>query len=224
MKNSGCRLAPSKRISTFQPGRRVALLISRKIFHYLLLHRAFDAARRITQTIPLDTSTPRAVGSSPSLCHKPFCILPQRPTRNVTFLLEGPLFEHSSLRCTRPRNSRRVAPRLRIRSLRLEPTAPSAHPPRLLSNGQALEPFALSALKNLGLTIVTNGLPISERPSSQKLHFQRMATLRIWIEPCRQRRRAPVIQFCRRRFVRWAFTMPTCRYSEWLDCRHLQST
>ncbi len=152
----------------FSRAARRAPQLLEKIFHYLLLHRAFDAARRITQTIPLDAPRREQLEARLASATRPFCISPQRSDTKCHVLLEGPLFEHSSL----ARINREIAGGLLRDSefeVRLEPTAPSAHPPRLLSNGEALKPLLFRPLKNLGLTIRHQWPPDLRRPLSGKL-------------------------------------------------------
>lgn len=166
-----------------------------KIFDFLVLHGAFDAARRITQTIPIDaarqqrletqlaTATARfhpniqdSVMTSdvaPKLAHKPGIIF------------EGPFFEHSSL----ARVNREIAHALKSSNafeVSLAPSSPSAYPPRLLANGDTLARFVYQRLPRIDLTIRHQWPPDFRRPATGKLAvilpWEYGGVPRIWID------------------------------------------
>ena len=169
-----------------------------KIIEYLLMHRAFDAARRIGQTLPLDASQreslERQLASS---------IAPVRAEgdltgdhkrshesrRTVGVVFEGAFFEYSSL----ARVNREIANALLSSDefdVRLEPSALTAHPPRLLPDGATLTAAIHRRVHQTGLTIRHQWPPNFRRPPTGKLAvilpWEYGGVPRIWIEQIQQ--------------------------------------
>jgi glycosyltransferase involved in cell wall biosynthesis len=149
-----------------------------KIFNYLVLHRAFDAARRITQTIPLDTAQRERFETQLATAIAPFHAslrnsladlkLASNSESTTGIAFEGPFFELSSL----ARVNREIAHALESSDqfdVSLAPSTPSAHPPRLLPNGNALASSVHKRVPRLDLTIRHQWPPDLRRPPSGRL-------------------------------------------------------
>ena len=166
-----------------------------KIFEYLLLHRAFDAARRIAQTIPLETAqresfeTQLATASSPFRPHgqdsgmKANLAPDSKCVKGINF--EGPFFEHSSL----ARVNREIAHALQSSDqfdVSLTPSTPSAHPSRLIPNGNVLASSVYKRLQGLHLTIRHQWPPDFRRPPTGKLAvilpWEYGGVPRVWVD------------------------------------------
>jgi len=149
-----------------------------KIFNYLLLHRVFDAARRITQTIPLDATRRESFETQLATAIAPFRSRGQGTATNSRLAsrskaiagisFEGPFFEHSSL----ARINREIAYALESSGrfdISLAPSNPSANPPGLLANGNALVSQIYKRLQRLDLTIRHQWPPDLRRPPTANL-------------------------------------------------------
>lgn len=149
-----------------------------KIFNYLVLHCAFDAARRITQTIPLDPAQRERFETQLATAIAPFrarirnsvadskLASDSGSTTGIAF--EGPFFELSSL----ARVNREIAHAFQSSDcfdVSLAPSTPSAYPPRLITNGNALASSVYKRLPRLDLTIRHQWPPDLRRPPTGRL-------------------------------------------------------
>jgi glycosyltransferase involved in cell wall biosynthesis len=166
-----------------------------KILKYLVLHRAFDAARRITQTIPLDTAQRENFEIQLATAIAPFRARIRNSVANSKLAsdseaisgiaFEGPFFELSSL----ARVNREIAHAFQSSDrfdLSLVPSTPSAHPPRLLANGNALASSVYKRLPRLDLTIRHQWPPDLRPPSTGMLAailpWEYGGVPRVWID------------------------------------------
>ena len=156
-----------------------------KMFEYLLLHRAFDAARRIVETIPTDKARKARLEERLASASSPFRADHKSQVAESGILLCGPFFEHTSL----GRINREIAisllasPKL---DLCLEPSSPHALPPQLIAGGAKLESAFLRHPARLDLTIRHQWPPNFCRPSRGKLAaivpWEYGAVPRVWVD------------------------------------------
>lgn len=168
-----------------------------KICEYLSMHRAFDAARRIKQTVASDVSQREAfenqLGGSTA---------PVRATGHLAtdhnrsdlktaagVAFEGPFFEHSSL----ARINGEIACALLLSDefeVRLETSTPGRYPPRLLPNGTNLASAVNKRLRQTNLTIRHQWPPNFRRPPTGKLAvilpWEYGGVPRVWVEQIEQ--------------------------------------
>jgi glycosyltransferase involved in cell wall biosynthesis len=164
-----------------------------KVFPYLLLHRAFDAAQRIARTIPIDEQRRAELDEQLASASAPFQANGVSQSTKMGILVCGPFFEHTSLaRINReiaagllPSQERAgvQAPRLDIC---LEPSSPSALPPQIFVGGDSLTPALLRHPQQLDLTIRHQWPPDFRRPSRGNLAvivpWEYGAVPRAWVE------------------------------------------
>lgn len=137
------------------------------VFDFLLLHRAFPAARRIAEAMPLSESEKEKLLDKLHSAARPFCPGDNVP-RKTGVILSGPLFEHSSF----ARINREIAAIL-MRSSDLDACIePCCHPSlltRMTPGGDLLAKGLLRHPKRLDLTIRHQWPPDFRRPSRGKL-------------------------------------------------------
>ena len=152
-------------------------------FDFLLLHRAFPAARRITKTIPLGEEEKDRLLRKLASAEAPFS--PKlRSEGKSGVLLCGAFFEHSSL----ARINREIAtallrcPKLDVA---LEPNGYSPLPAQRVPNGMACAEALSRRPKHLDLTIRHHWPPDFQRPPRGKLAvivpWEFGAVPRIWV-------------------------------------------
>ena len=139
-----------------------------KVFEYLLLHRAFDAARRLLLTVPLTGEIKAQLRERLESAASPFNPTKASDTGKPGIILNGPFFEHTSL----GRINREIAaslldsPQL---TACLEPSALSSLPPQMFAAGKRLEPALLRHPAHLDLTIRHQWPPDFHPPPRGKL-------------------------------------------------------
>ncbi|HEX4378911.1 MAG TPA: glycosyltransferase [Candidatus Acidoferrum sp.] len=169
-----------------------------KIFEYLTMHRVFDAASRIAETIPFEgpqrDGLERQLASSMAPFRAPGRLAGDQNRRpeskqTVGVVFEGVFFEYSSL----ARVNRVIANALLSSGefdVRLEPSAPAAHPPHLLPDGAKLPPAVHRRLHQIDLTIRHQWPPNFRRPPTGKLAvilpWEYGGVPRVWVEQIRQ--------------------------------------
>jgi len=170
-----------------------------KIFEYLLVHRSFDAARRLARALPLgdvvredfENRIEMAVASNPASTQgsapKPARSPQSGPVRGVVF--EGPFLEYSSL----ARVNREVAWAIQASNMfevSIEPSSPSGQLGRFLPNGDLLAGCFYKRLRYVDLTIRHQWPPNFRRPGRGKLAvilpWEYGGVPRVWIEQIRQ--------------------------------------
>jgi len=165
-----------------------------KVFPYLLLHRAFDAAQRIARTIPMGEQRRAQLEEQLASVSVPFRANNVSQSPNIGILLCGPFFEHTSL----ARINREIAAGLlpsqesaRVREtpqleICLEPSSPLALPPKMFARADLLTPALLRHPEQLDLTIRHQWPPDFRRPSCGKLAvivpWEYGAVPRVWVE------------------------------------------
>lgn len=145
-----------------------------KVFSYLLLHRAFDAAQRIIRTIPMDERQRSQLERQIASAASPFRGSSSSCASKVGIIFSGPFFEHSSL----ARINREIAGCLlasqhsslvEALDVGLEPSSPDALPPQMLTGGALLTRALLRHPAQLDLTIRHQWPPDFRRPSRGRL-------------------------------------------------------
>jgi glycosyltransferase involved in cell wall biosynthesis len=157
--------------------------LARRVFDYLLTHRAFDGARRIVRTVKLESAQREIMeGQLASAVDRTSQRSAKQPAGIV---FEGPFFERSSL----ARVNREIAQALLSSNefeVRLETSAPAALPAHLLPEGTALTPAVEKRLHQTNLTIRHHWPPDFRRPSTGKLAvilpWEYGGVPRVWIE------------------------------------------
>ncbi len=169
-----------------------------RIFEFLSKHGVADSARRIMQTVQLDTSQRESLENQTKSSKAPFrtpghLVVDQnrqfdsKNTAGVVF--EGTFFEYSSL----ARVNREIAKALLSSAefdVRLEPSAAVAHPPHLFPDGANLTTAVHSWLQQTHLTIRHQWPPNFRRPPTGKLAvilpWEYGGVPRVWVEQIRQ--------------------------------------
>jgi glycosyltransferase involved in cell wall biosynthesis len=153
------------------------------VFDYLLLHRAFPAARRIAETMPLNDGERETLREKLESAERPF--LPgYSGAAKPGVMLSGPLFEHSSF----ARINREIAISL-MQSRDFDSCIePCCHPElstRMTPGGELLAKGLLRHPKQLDVTIRHQWPPDFERPSRGKLAaivpWEYGAVPRVWV-------------------------------------------
>jgi glycosyltransferase involved in cell wall biosynthesis len=138
------------------------------VFDYLLLHRAFAAARRIAETVPESEEKRNALRQKLATAEAPFLPGPVLAEDKPGVMLNGSFFEHSSL----ARINRELGAAL-VESTDLdaclEPVAYTSLPGERLPHGELLAPALLRHPRHLQLTIRHSWPPDFSRPSRGKL-------------------------------------------------------
>ena len=160
-----------------------------KLFDYLLLHRAFEAARRIVQTIPTEDARKTQLEERLASAVSPFRANHEPPATKSGVLFAGPFFEYVSL----ARTNRAVADGLLASGgfdVCLEPSAPAAVLPCLFGGHEALGNALLQHPTRLDLTIRHHWPPDFRRPSRGKLAvilpWEYGAVPRVWVQQIEQ--------------------------------------
>jgi glycosyltransferase involved in cell wall biosynthesis len=182
----------------FTHAARLKPTMAAKICEYLLVHHAFDAARRIAQTVALDASQRESLesqaASSTAKVSAAGRLAVEQNRRHGSkqiggVVFEGPLFEYSSL----ARVNREVANTLLSSAefdVRLEPSAFTAHPPRLLPGGTSLTSAIHKRLHQTDLTIRHQWPPNFRRPPTGTLAvilpWEYGGVPRVWVEQIQQ--------------------------------------
>jgi glycosyltransferase involved in cell wall biosynthesis len=182
----------------FTRAARLNSHMATRILEYLSTHGVYDAARRITQTIPLEPSQRISLENQPADSTAPLPTVAQpaddkNSRRNVkqaiSIAFEGPFFEYSSL----ARVNREIALALLSSEefeVRLETSSPAAQSPRLLPDGIKLTPSVHRRLHQTNLTIRHQWPPNFRRPPTGKLAvilpWEYGGAPRVWIEQIRQ--------------------------------------
>jgi glycosyltransferase involved in cell wall biosynthesis len=139
-----------------------------KVFEYLLLHRAFDAARRLVETVPLTGAIKVQYRERLESAASPFHPRKASETSKPGIILHGPFFEHTSL----GRINREIAASL-VGSAQLntclEPSALAALPPQMFAGSEPLESALLRHPAHLDLTIRHQWPPDFRRPPRGRL-------------------------------------------------------
>jgi glycosyltransferase involved in cell wall biosynthesis len=170
-----------------------------RIFEYLLVHRSFDAARRLARVSPLgdvvrddfENRLEMAVAgnrpSAQSSATKAGCSSSSGAVRGVVF--EGPFLEYSSL----ARINREAACAVQASSafeLSIEPSSPSGQLARFLASGDLIAECFYKRLRRVDLTIRHQWPPNFRRPRTGKLAvilpWEYGGVPRAWIEQIRQ--------------------------------------
>ncbi|HXY79602.1 MAG TPA: glycosyltransferase, partial [Candidatus Bathyarchaeia archaeon] len=137
------------------------------VFDFLLLHRAFFAARRMTETIPLSEQEKELLLGKLASAQAPFDHR-QRSKGKRGILVCGSFFEHSSL----ARINREIAAAL-LRApeldVALEPVGQPTLPDHKVPNGKALAEALSRHPKHLDLTIRHHWPPNFQPPERGKL-------------------------------------------------------
>jgi glycosyltransferase involved in cell wall biosynthesis len=156
-----------------------------KVFDYLLLHRAFDAACRIVQSVPLPADRKAILEQRLASAYRPFPSSPSPNPRKPGVLLCGSFFEHTSL----ARINRELAAACldsQKLDLCLEPSSPSALLPRIVTRGEQLVRALLRHPGRLDLTIRHQWPPDFTAPSRGKLAviipWEYGAIPRVWLD------------------------------------------
>ena len=156
-----------------------------KVFSYLLLHRTFDAARRIIGTIPMDEQCRARLEEQLASACSPFLANHDSQSAKTGILLCGPFFEHTSL----ARINREIAAGWLLSQqldVCLEPSSPSTLPPQAFAAGELLTPALLQHPTRLDLTIRHQWPPDFRRPPRGKLAvivpWEYGAVPRVWAE------------------------------------------
>jgi len=153
------------------------------VFDFLLLHRAFPAARRIAETILLGEAEKEALLQKLTAAEAPFSS--RRGNKDKAGILVcGPFFEHSSL----ARINREIATAL-LKSgefdVALEPFGHPMVPAERIPQGKALAEATSRYPKNLDLTIRHHWPPDFRRPTGGKLAvivpWEFGAVPRVWV-------------------------------------------
>jgi glycosyltransferase involved in cell wall biosynthesis len=162
-----------------------------KVFAYLLLHRAFEAAQRIARTIPMAQERQAQLEEQLASASAPFHVPTNSQSATTGVMLSGPFFEHTSL----ARINREIAGGLlhsqhpssaeRL-DVCLEPASPFALPPQMFAGSALLEQALLRHPERLDLTIRHQWPPDFRRPSRGKLAvivpWEYGAVPRVWVE------------------------------------------
>lgn len=155
------------------------------VFGYLLLHRAFAAARRLTKTLPLSDETRSALQEKLDAAAAPFRPACSPASSKPGVLLEGPLFVHSSL----GRINREIGTAfLRATDLEtvLAPCGYALVSPKQFPAAETLTLGLLRHPKRLSLTIRHQWPPNFRRPATGKLAhvvpWEYGAVPRKWVE------------------------------------------
>jgi glycosyltransferase involved in cell wall biosynthesis len=178
----------------FTQAARLSPHVATKIFEYLAMHGVYDAARRITQTIPLEPSQGQSLENRPASSSAPVraaarSVVDQKSRRDtkqaIGVVFEGAFFEYSSL----ARVNREIALALLSSDefeVRLEASSPAAQSPRLLPDGAKLTPAIRGRLHETNLTIRHQWPPNFRRPPTGKLAailpWEYGGVPRMWIE------------------------------------------
>jgi glycosyltransferase involved in cell wall biosynthesis len=169
-----------------------------RIFEYLSTHGVYDAARRITQTTPLEPSqreslenqlanstAPLHPAARPTVDENSQCNIKQ--AKGIAF--EGPFFEYSSL----ARVNREIALALLSSDefeVRLETSSPAAQSPRLIPDGTRLASAIHRRLHETNLTIRHQWPPNFRRPPTGKLAvilpWEYGGVPRVWVDRIEQ--------------------------------------
>ena len=182
----------------FTQAARGSPQLATRIFEYLSIHRAFDAARRVAQIAQLDPAHRESVGKQPA---NSTALLRTgvRPSGDQTgrgdskqiagITFEGPFFEYSSL----ARVNREIAHALLSSDefeVRLETSSPGMRPPHLFPGGKTLVPSINKRLPHTELTIRHHWPPNFRRPPTGKLAvilpWEYGGVPRVWIDQIRQ--------------------------------------
>jgi glycosyltransferase involved in cell wall biosynthesis len=158
------------------------------VFDYLLLHRAFPAARRIAETMPLSKDEREALRDKLEATSRPFSPAYQGSGRPGV-ILTGPFFEHSSF----ARINREIAISV-MKSPDLEACIePCCHPAllaRMTPSGELFSKGLLRHPKQLDLTIRHHWPPDFQRPPRGKLAaivpWEYGAVPRVWVREIEQ--------------------------------------
>jgi glycosyltransferase involved in cell wall biosynthesis len=169
--------------------------VAPKIFEYLLGHRSFEPARRIARASTvsdviledLENRLETAIAGGGGLAQvsgiAPSYSPHSKPAHGVVF--EGPFLEHSSL----ARVNREVARGLQASNsfeVSIEPSSPSGHPARFLSNGSSVTEYLHKHLQRIDLTVRHQWPPDFRRPPTGKLAvilpWEYGAVPQVWIE------------------------------------------
>lgn len=152
-------------------------------FDFLLLHRAFPAARRIIETIPVDENVKGGLLRKLAAAEAPFSST-GRPSGKPGILICGSFLEHSSL----ARINREVAAAL-MRSnqfdVALEPSGFAPLPAQRVPNGEMFADALSRHPSRLDLTIRHHWPPDFQRPTRGKLAvivpWEFAAIPRVWV-------------------------------------------
>jgi glycosyltransferase involved in cell wall biosynthesis len=155
-----------------------------KVFEYLLLHRAFDAARRLLLAVPPTGEIAAQLRERLESAASPFRPAKASGTGKPGIILHGPFFEHTSL----GRINREIAASL-LDSARLtaclEPSAFSSLPPQMFAASERLEAALLRHPEHLDLTIRHRWPPDFRAPPRGKLAvilpWENGAIPRVWV-------------------------------------------
>jgi glycosyltransferase involved in cell wall biosynthesis len=182
----------------FTQAARLNPHMAARIFDYLSMHGVYDAAHRITQTIPFEKSQRENFENHIASSLAPFraavnSAVDQESQRNAKqtagVVFEGSFFEYSSL----ARVNREIALALLSSEefeVRLETSSPAAQSPRLVPDGTKLTPAVHRRLHQTNLTIRHQWPPNFRRPLTGKLAvilpWEYGGAPRVWIEQIRQ--------------------------------------
>jgi glycosyltransferase involved in cell wall biosynthesis len=172
--------------------------VAARISEYFSKHGVHDAARRITETIPLEPPPREGVENQLTSSASPIRTMvqttshqnPQETVKQATgVIFEGPFFEYSSL----ARVNREIALALVSSDefvVRLETSSPAAQSPRLIPDGSRLTPAIHRQIHATNLTIRHQWPPNFRRPSTGKLAvilpWEYGGVPRVWIDQIRQ--------------------------------------
>ena len=167
------------------------------ISEFLSRHGASDAARRIAQFASIDADVSGTVKGDAANVTTAL----DDPTRSeidrsrvvvskqtLGVVLEGPIFEHSSL----GRINREIARALlsQEHEVRLEASTPGVFPSHLFTDGKVLEEYINREIRQTNLTIRHQWPPSFRRPATGKLAvilpWEYGGVPRVWIEQIRQ--------------------------------------
>jgi glycosyltransferase involved in cell wall biosynthesis len=158
------------------------------VFDFLLLHRAFPAARRIAETMSLSDSDKDALLDKIESAARPFSRVSEIASRSGV-VLSGPIFEHSSF----ARINREITTSLMQSSDVEICIEPCCHPillPRMTPGGDLLAQRVLRYPKQIDLTIRHEWPPEFQRPPRGKLAvilpWEFGAVPRMWIREIQQ--------------------------------------
>jgi glycosyltransferase involved in cell wall biosynthesis len=159
------------------------------VFDYLLLHRAFPAARRIVETMPLAEEKREVLRQKLETVAAPFQPGRSFPGGKPGIILSGPFLEHSSF----ARINREVGASL-LQSLDFDACLePSSHPAllsQMMPCGDLLAKGLLRHPKHLDLTIRHQWLPDFQRPARGKLAvivpWEYGTVPRVWVRQIEQ--------------------------------------
>ena len=159
------------------------------VFDYLLLHRAFAAARRIATTVPQPEEKRAAMREKLAAAEGPFLPERARGADKPGVILCGAFFEHSSLARINRELGASLAPSAEL-DVCLEPVAHPALPSQQIPNGSLLAGALLRHPRHLDLTIRHCWPPDFRRPARAKLAvivpWEYGTVPRVWVRQIEQ--------------------------------------